>query len=115
MSTIFMIAIPLMLGSLWLNDWKTPDRPDKEYIQTYRILNATKMSDEEIIAEREEDRKSAETWKVSNKILADELTKRGIENKSTTAQYHLDQILFHSAYYNDGMTVEEFVDKQYKD
>jgi len=114
MSYILVLFLVLGAGS-YLYNGGTPEQDDKHYIQKYRVLNATDMTDAEILEEREEDRKSAETWKVSNKLLADELAKRGIEHKIYKAQYHLDQLLFHNAYYDDNMTVEEFVNKQYKD
>jgi len=108
-----VIAVPMMVGSLWLNDWSTPREDDASYIRTYRILNATKMTDKEILAERAEDDASRVKWKHTNKLLQDEVTKQGKDElyKEYTLQKQLLQIQFHNSYYEDNMTVEEFVSK----
>lgn len=115
MGTMVLIAIPLLLGSLWLNDWKTPERNDADYIRVYKITHADGKSDEEILEERQENRESTARYAHTNKLLADELGKRSIEHSVYKAQYHLDQILFHNAYYENNLTVGEFVDSQYGD
>lgn len=101
----------LMVFSLWLNNWTTPDKTDKEYIAQYRVLHATNMTDAAILEDRAKDIASATTWTHTNKMLANELEKRNIETGGV--QSHLDQILFHTQYQDNNVTVEKFVDSQY--
>jgi len=106
-----VVAIPVMIGSWWMSGWETPRKSDENYVREYRILNATKMSDKEILEERKDNEESKARWTISNKLLADEVINQGKEDlfKDWTLQKQLLQIQFHISYYENNITAQEFV------
>jgi hypothetical protein len=114
---MIVVTVVLMVGSYVWNDYSTPRSTDDQYITKYRILNATKMTDEEILTERAEDDASRIKWKHTNSLLQDEVNKQGKEElyKSWTMQKQLYQIQFYNAYYEHGVSAEEFVSRLAKD
>ena len=114
--TVIGIVIITVVG-LWLHGWETPRQTDNQYLKEYRLLHATKMSDEQILNERKEAELNKAKWKYSNELLKQEMTKQGKEQlyKDWTIQKQIYQVQFFSEYYEHNITADAFVRKIKKD
>ena len=106
---IFLASVPM--SYFIYGTTKPQELSNKEYIQKARLLGNDK-SDVEILLERDEDLKNKELWKISNAILKAEKAKRGLGSKYWNLQ---DNITDEALWFYSDLTVEEFVDSQYKD
>ena len=109
------VAVAGIMYASWLwNGKTTPRLSDSEYVKQERVFGR-EGSDAEILAYRAVHEANVAKWKVTNDMLAKELDKRGLPKGDFTAQKSLEQIMFFNKYYDDNVTVEEFVNSQYKD
>ena len=112
MKYFFIAALVALAGSFAWNGFETPKLNDEEYLRGYKVLNATKQSDEEILKERERDELESMKWKHTNKLLDDELKIQGREELA--AQKAIMQMQFFDAYYEHKVSAKDFVDYTYR-